>query len=100
MAKENTNKKLDHTNFSTKSEAMKAALTKINKEHGEGTAMLFADKPLKVEASSTGSFGLDIALGVGGYPKGRIIELYGLESSGKTTLALAAIAAAQKAGGT
>ncbi|HAQ61055.1 TPA: recombinase RecA [Candidatus Delongbacteria bacterium] len=77
------------------------SIAQIEKAYGKGTIMkLGEDKPiLKLEAISTGSFGLDIATGIGGYPKGRIIEIFGPESSGKTTLALHAIAEAQKLGG-
>lgn len=76
------------------------ALAKINKTYGLGTISRFDDKPLeKIEVVSTGSLGLDMALGVGGFPKGRIIEIYGPESSGKTTIAIHAIAEAQKKGG-
>jgi len=73
---------------------------KINKDFGKGTVMNMSDRPdNEIEVISTGSIGLDLALGVGGLPKGRIIEIYGPESSGKTTLAIHAIAKAQKAGG-
>ncbi|MBL7831236.1 MAG: recombinase RecA [Saprospiraceae bacterium] len=76
------------------------AIDKLEKEHGKGTIMKLGDKKvLDVEAISTGSLGLDIALGVGGFPKGRVVEIYGPESSGKTTLAIQAIAECQKKGG-
>ncbi|MBU4486116.1 MAG: recombinase RecA [Candidatus Delongbacteria bacterium] len=77
------------------------SIAQIEKSYGKGTIMkLGDDKPiLKLEAISTGSIGLDIATGIGGYPKGRIVEIFGPESSGKTTMALHAIAEAQKAGG-
>lgn len=100
MAKEKKDEKINRDNFSTKAEARKAALATVLKNHGEGAAFEFAAHPLPdVEAISTGSLGLDVALGVGGYPRGRIIEIYGPESSGKTTLTLHAIAQVQKAGG-
>ncbi len=81
--------------------ALDAALAQIDRAFGKGSAMkLGSREKLEIESISTGSLGLDIALGIGGLPKGRIIEIYGPESSGKTTLALHAIAEAQKAGGT
>lgn len=80
--------------------ALKAALTQIEKQFGAGSIMLMGEKThLNVESIPTGSLSLDVALGVGGFPRGRIIEIYGPESSGKTSLALSAIASAQKAGG-
>ena len=81
--------------------ALDAALAQIDRAFGKGSAMKLGSKEtMNVEAISTGSLGLDIALGIGGLPKGRVIEVYGPESSGKTTLALHVIAEAQKAGGT
>jgi recombination protein RecA len=81
--------------------ALEAALAQIDRAFGKGSAMkLGSREKMEIEAISTGSLGLDIALGIGGLPKGRIIEIYGPESSGKTTLALHAIAEAQKNGGT
>ena len=81
--------------------ALDAALAQIDRAFGKGSAMKLGQKEvMNVEAISTGSLGLDIALGVGGLPKGRVIEVYGPESSGKTTLALHVIAEAQKNGGT
>lgn len=84
----------------SKMEALGAALQIIEKDYGKGTVMKLGDEKIEnIEVIPTGSIGLNYALGVGGYPKGRIIEIYGPESSGKTTLALHAIAQAQKAGG-
>ncbi|PTQ11696.1 recombinase RecA [Sphingomonas oleivorans] len=81
--------------------ALEAALAQIDRAFGKGSAMkLGSREKIEIEAISTGSLGLDIALGIGGLPRGRIIEIFGPESSGKTTLALHAIAEAQKAGGT
>lgn len=83
-----------------KLKALKLTLDKLDKAYGKGTVMKMSDAAVEdVEAISSGSLGLDIALGVGGYPRGRVIEIYGPESSGKTTLTLHAIAEAQKAGG-
>ncbi len=81
--------------------ALEAALAQIDRAFGKGSAMkLGSRETMQVEAVSTGSLGLDIALGIGGLPRGRVIEIFGPESSGKTTLALHAIAEAQKIGGT
>ena len=83
-----------------KLKALKLTLDKLDKTYGKGTVMKMGDSPNEnVEAISSGSLGLDIALGVGGYPKGRVVEIYGPESSGKTTLTLHAIAECQKKGG-
>jgi recombination protein RecA len=83
-----------------KLKALQLTLDKLDKTYGKGTVMKMGDKAVEeVEVISSGSLGVDLALGVGGYPKGRIIEIYGPESSGKTTLTLHAIAEAQKAGG-
>ncbi|QAY80372.1 recombinase RecA [Sphingosinicella sp. BN140058] len=85
---------------SDRTKALEAALAQIDRAFGKGSAMRLGDKEITaIEAISTGSLGLDIALGIGGLPKGRIIEIYGPESSGKTTLTLHAIAQAQKNGG-
>ncbi|MCR9256879.1 MAG: recombinase RecA [Alphaproteobacteria bacterium] len=85
-----------------KSKALDAALSQIERAFGKGSVMKLGqrDSGVEIEAVSTGSLGLDIALGIGGFPRGRIIEIYGPESSGKTTLALHAVAEAQKTGGT
>src|SRR5215208_5268890 len=84
-----------------KSKALDAALSQIERAFGKGSIMRLGknQKPVEIETISTGSLGLDIALGIGGLPKGRIVEIYGPESSGKTTLALHTIAEAQKKGG-
>jgi recombination protein RecA len=83
-----------------KKKALSIALSQIKKQHGEGAVMRLGDSSqVPVEAISTGSLGLDIALGIGGLPRGRIIEIYGPESSGKTTLTLQTIAECQKKGG-
>ena len=83
-----------------KLKALQAAMSKIEKDFGKGSIMRMGDENIEaVDVISTGSIGLDVALGVGGYPRGRIIEIYGPESSGKTTLAIHAIAEAQKKGG-
>lgn len=83
-----------------KLKALQLTLDKLEKSYGKGTVMKLGDNAVEpVEAISTGSIGLDIALGIGGFPKGRVIEIYGPESSGKTTLAIHAIAEAQKKGG-
>ncbi len=83
-----------------KNEALKSAMKQIEKQFGKGSIMRLGEEADKtLEASSSGSLYLDIALGIGGYPKGRIIEIYGPESSGKTTFALHAIAEMQKSGG-
>ena len=83
-----------------KLKALKLTLDKLDKTYGKGTVMKMGDKQVvDVEVISSGSLGLDIALGVGGYPRGRVVEIYGPESSGKTTLTLHAIAEAQKKGG-
>lgn len=82
-----------------KDKALDAALSQIERAFGKGSIMrLGQDTKIDIEAISTGSLGIDIALGIGGLPKGRIVEIYGPESSGKTTLALSVIAQAQKKG--
>src|SRR5881396_1773294 len=84
-----------------KSKALAAALSQIEKQFGKGSIMKMDAEAIKdIEVVSTGSLGLDLALGVGGLPRGRVVEVYGPESSGKTTLTLQVIAEVQKAGGT
>ncbi len=84
-----------------KRKALASALSQIEKQFGKGTVMRMGDKSAEpIDAVSTGSFALDMALGIGGLPRGRVVEIYGPESSGKTTLTLQAIASCQKAGGT
>ncbi len=98
MAKEMQEGKLNPNEGKLK--ALQAAMAKIEKDFGKGSIMKLGDEHVEnIEVIPTGSIALDNALGVGGYPKGRIIEIYGPESSGKTTLAIHAIAEAQKAGG-
>jgi len=88
------------TDAKEKLKVLQLAIDKIEKTYGKGTIMRMGDDAVEaVEAIPTGSITLDNALGIGGYPKGRIIEIYGPESSGKTTLAIHAIANVQKAGG-
>ena len=84
-----------------KKKALEAALSQIEKNYGKGSVMKLGDPEniMEIESVSTGSIGLDIALGIGGLPRGRIVEIYGPESSGKTTLALHTVAEAQKTGG-
>ncbi|WP_454883693.1 recombinase RecA [Sphingomonas oryzagri] len=92
---------IDKLAVSDRQKALDAALAQIDRAFGKGSAMRLGSKEaMQVEAISSGSLGLDIALGVGGLPRGRVIEVYGPESSGKTTLALHVIAEAQKTGGT
>jgi len=83
-----------------KLKALQLTLDKIDKDYGKGTIMKLGSKPLEnIPIIPSGSVGLDVALGIGGYPRGRVVEIYGPESSGKTTLAIHAIAEAQKLGG-
>jgi recombination protein RecA len=92
---------VESSNPMEKSKALEAALTQIERAFGKGSIMKLGknDKSMEIETVSTGSLGLDIALGVGGLPRGRVVEIYGPESSGKTTLALHCLAEAQKTGG-
>jgi len=85
-----------------KDESLNTAISQIEQTYGKGSIMKLGDNKQNIDVSvvSTGSIGLDIALGIGGYPRGRIVEIYGSESSGKTTLAIHAIAECQKTGGT
>ena len=90
----------DDKEKAAKAKALKLTLDKLDKAYGKGTVMKMGDRQVvDVESISTGSLALNAALGVGGYPRGRVVEIYGPESSGKTTLTLHAIAEAQKAGG-
>ncbi|MDR0430930.1 MAG: recombinase RecA [Tannerellaceae bacterium] len=104
MAKEKMENNMEETGKpgvnSEKMKALRAAMDKIEKNYGKGSIMKMGDEIVEeVEVISTGSIALNAALGVGGYPRGRVIEIYGPESSGKTTLAIHAIAESQKAGG-
>jgi len=100
MAKKSSLKLVRPNVNSDKAAALDAALSQIDRAFGKGSVMKLGQKAtMDVEAISTGSLGLDIALGIGGLPKGRVIEIYGPESSGKTTLSLHVVAEVQKAGG-
>ena len=100
MPKEKESKKLSEPKVTDKAKALETALQHIEKQFGKGAVMkLGASSTLNVESISTGSLSLDIALGIGGVPRGRIVEIYGPESSGKTTVALHVVAQAQKNGG-
>jgi recombination protein RecA len=100
MATGQTNLRVVENTAMDKSKALEAALSQIERAFGKGSIMkLGATQSLDIAAISTGSLGLDIALGIGGLPRGRVIEIYGPESSGKTTLALQTVAEAQKKGG-
>ena len=84
-----------------KKKALDTVIARLERDYGKGTIMRLGDDiPLNVEAISTGSLALDLALGIGGVPRGRIVEIYGPEASGKTTLALHIVASAQQSGGT
>ena len=85
---------------SAKLKALELTLGKLEKSYGKGVVMKLGDRVVEdIEAIPTGSIGLDLALGIGGYPRGRVVEIYGPESSGKTTLTIHAIAECQKQGG-
>jgi recombination protein RecA len=100
MAKEQKEQEIKFPASSEKHKALQAAMEKIEKNFGKGSIMKMGDEAIEdIAVIRSGSIGLDAALGVGGYPRGRVIEIYGPESSGKTTLAIHAIAEAQKAGG-
>ncbi|MBQ4012963.1 MAG: DNA recombination/repair protein RecA, partial [Bacteroidales bacterium] len=100
MAKENEEMTSGAGKNAEKLKALQATIAKIEKDFGKGTIMKMGDQPdQEVSTIATGSIALDHALGIGGYPRGRVIEIYGPESSGKTTLAIHAIAEAQKQGG-
>jgi recombination protein RecA len=100
MSAADKNSKVDNSEKLEKFKALKLTMDKIDKDYGKGSVMMMGDKAVQEqEVISTGSIGLDVALGIGGLPKGRVIEIYGPESSGKTTLAIHVIAEAQKKGG-
>ena len=100
MAEKKKTAAADTAENSDKKKALETAIAQIEKNYGKGTIMRLGDDiPVNVEALSTGSLSLDLALGIGGVPRGRIIEIFGPESSGKTTLVLHVIAEAQKRGG-
>ncbi len=100
MAKDKDKEPKDHTEQLQKLKALQLTIDKLEKTYGKGSIMKLGDKAVEnVEAISSGSIALDLALGVGGFPRGRIVEIYGPESSGKTTLAIHAIAEIQKTGG-
>ncbi|HCH28922.1 MAG TPA: DNA recombination/repair protein RecA, partial [Ruminococcaceae bacterium] len=91
----------DSTGIDAKARALQTAVEQIEKQYGKGAVMRLGENAsMNVEHISTGSLSLDMALGIGGIPKGRIVEIYGPESSGKTTVALHCVAEAQKQGGT
>src|SRR4029079_16294713 len=94
-------KVVEKEGMENKSKALDAALAQIERAFGKGSIMKLGQREtLEIESISTGSLGLDIALGIGGLPRGRVVEIYGPESSGKTTLATHCVAEAQKKGGT
>jgi recombination protein RecA len=100
MAKKEKEKTVLPTNVEEKAKALASTLSQLEKQFGQGTIMKLSDKKVAdVEVISTGSLGLDLAMGVGGFPRGRIIEIFGPEASGKTTLAIHSMVEAQKAGG-
>src|SRR6188472_4180807 len=100
MAKTTKEKTTDMSTNNEKLKALKLTIDKIEKDYGKGSVMMMNEKGIhEMEVISTGSIGLDVALGIGGLPKGRVVEIYGPESSGKTTIATHVIAQAQKKGG-
>ncbi|TBR19013.1 MAG: recombinase RecA [Chitinophagaceae bacterium] len=100
MAKSDKEKTTDMTTNNEKLKALKLTMDKIDKDFGKGSVMMMNEKPVTETAIiSTGSIGLDVALGIGGLPRGRVVEIYGPEASGKTTIAIHVIAEAQKKGG-
>ena len=100
MAEKKKNVSISNITNPDKKKALETAIAKIERDYGKGTIMRLGDDiPVNVEALSTGSLSLDLALGIGGVPRGRIVEIYGPEASGKTTLALHVVASAQKNGG-
>ena len=100
MAKTAKEKTTDMSTNNEKLKALKLTIDKIEKDYGKGSVMMMNEKGIhEMEVVSTGSIGLDVALGIGGLPRGRVVEIYGPESSGKTTIATHVIAQAQKKGG-
>ena len=100
MARKKTEEVKETKMMTEKDKSLDLAMKQIQKEYGEGSIMKLGENhKMNVQTISTGSLNLDIALGIGGVPRGRIIEVYGAESSGKTTIALHIIAEAQKVGG-
>lgn len=100
MAKSDKEKTTDMTTNNEKLKALKLTMDKIDKDFGKGSVMMMNEKPVtEMAIISTGSIGLDVALGIGGLPRGRVVEIYGPEASGKTTIAIHVIAEAQKKGG-
>src|SRR5687768_2903481 len=100
MAKSEKTTDMSTNNSTEKQKALKLTIDKIEKDFGKGSVMMMNEKSnVEMEIVSTGSIGLDVALGIGGLPRGRVVEIYGPEASGKTTIAIHVIAEAQKKGG-
>src|SRR5687767_2788660 len=100
MAKTEKTTDMSTNNSTEKQKALKLTIDKIEKDFGKGSVMMMNEKSnVEMEIVSTGSIGLDVALGIGGLPRGRVVEIYGPEASGKTTIAIHVIAEAQKRGG-